>query len=113
MRKNWYGVRGSALIIPLLVLAVVLIVVPATAQTLIGTVGVGMGPYAVAHNSATNKIYVANVESNNVTVIDGMTSQTTTVAVGAEPWAIAVNPITNKIYVVNACPNLPSCAGPS
>jgi YVTN family beta-propeller protein len=111
MRKNWYGVHGSALIIPLLVLAVVLTVLPATAQTLIGTVGVGMGPDAVAHNSVTNKIYVANYDSNNITVIDGVTSQTTTVGVGTEPWAIAVNPVTNKIYVVNDCPNPPFCTG--
>ena len=31
----------------------------------------GKNPVAVAANSATNKIYVANWGSNNVTVIDG------------------------------------------
>ncbi|MDD4295380.1 MAG: beta-propeller fold lactonase family protein [Ruminiclostridium sp.] len=49
----------------------------------------------------TNKIYVANYSSNNVTVIDGATNSTTIVAAGAEPRAVAVNPSTNKIYVAN------------
>ena len=51
----------------------------------------------------TNKIYVANDGSNNVTVIDGATNATTTVADrnAYEPYAVAVNPVTNKIYVAN------------
>ena len=35
----------------------------------------------MAVNPVTNKIYVANQDSNNVTVIDGATNSTTTV-----PW---------------------------
>ena len=49
----------------------------------------------------TNKIYVANYGSANVTVIDGATNSTTTVAAGTGPSAVAVNPVTNKIYVAN------------
>ena len=49
----------------------------------------------------TNKIYVANYDSDNVTVIDGATNATTTVAVGTNPYAVAVNPVTNKVYVAN------------
>ena len=53
-------------------------------------------------NPVTNKIYVANCGSDNVTVIDGATNVTTTVAVGhAVPLAVAVNPVTNKVYVAN------------
>ena len=36
-------------------------------------------------NPVTNKIYVANECSDNVTVIDGATNATTTVAVGISP----------------------------
>ena len=45
-------------------------------------------PCAVAVNPVTNKIYVANYSSNNVTVIDGATNGTTTVAAGTHsvPW---------------------------
>jgi len=68
-----------------------------------GTVSVNVGKYpsAVAVNPKTNKIYVANNKSKNVTVIDGNTNKTTTVAVGHEPVAVAVNQSTNKIYVLN------------
>ena len=65
------------------------------------TVSVGTDPYAVAVNPVTNKIYVANNRSNNVTVIDGATNSTTTVSVGTGPVSVAVNPVTNKIYVAN------------
>lgn len=70
-------------------------------------VATGNGPFAIAVNSVTNKIYVANSSSNNVTVINGVDNTTTTVAAGSTPVAIAVNPATNKIYVANQqSPNL-------
>src|SRR5882762_4626803 len=74
----------------------------AQAQAVTTTVAVGSAPLAVAANPVTNKIYVANFSSNNVTVIDGATNTTTNVdASGIEPVAVAVNPVTNKIYVVD------------
>ena len=45
----------------------------------------GTIPDAVAVNPVTNKIYVANYSSDNVTVIDGATNSTTTVAAGNTP----------------------------
>ncbi|MBU1355695.1 MAG: T9SS type A sorting domain-containing protein, partial [Candidatus Edwardsbacteria bacterium] len=69
------------------------------------TVAAGNAPNAVAVNPVTNKIYVANRSSNNVTVIDGATNGTTTVAAGNAPNAVAVNPVTNKIYVANRSSN--------
>ncbi|MGB8864085.1 MAG: YncE family protein, partial [Candidatus Sulfotelmatobacter sp.] len=57
---------------------------------------------AVAVNSVTNQIYVAN-PGGGVMVIDGATNNTTTVAVGGGggPSAVAVNSVTNQIYEVN------------
>lgn len=55
----------------------------------------------VAVNPVTNKTYVSNYDSYNVTVLDGKTNATTTVAVGGSPGPVAVNPVTNKIYVGN------------
>ncbi len=75
---------------------------PSWAQTVTATVPVGTSPVAVAVNSVTNKIYVANSGSKNVTVIDGATNSTSTVAAGLRPVGIAVNPVTNKIYVTNS-----------
>jgi YVTN family beta-propeller protein len=64
-------------------------------------IAAGTTPNAVAVNPATNKIYVPNYVSANVTVIDGATNTTTTVAAGSGPASVAVNPVTNKIYVAN------------
>src|SRR6266446_4403221 len=74
------------------------------AQSVTATVAVGISPQAAAVNPVTNKIYVANFGSNNVTVIDGATNAATTVTDASvnEPVALAVNPVSNKIYVVNA-----------
>ena len=55
----------------------------------------------MAVNPITNKIYVANELSNNVTVIDGATNATIAVPTGTIPDAVVVNPMTNKIYVAN------------
>ena len=49
------------------------------------TVAAGKDPSAVAVNPVTNKIYVANEDDSNVTVIDGATNSTTTVAAGFAP----------------------------
>jgi YVTN family beta-propeller protein len=65
------------------------------------TVGAGDHPVAVAVNSVTNKVYIANQASNNVTVIDGATNRTFTLAAGIRPSAVAVNEAINKIYVAN------------
>ena len=61
-----------------------------------------INPWAVAVNPVTNKIFVANYNSNNVTVINGATDTVvTTVGTGNNPVALAVNPVTNQIYVAN------------
>src|SRR5258705_439465 len=62
----------------------------------------GTNPNGLAVNTGTNKIYVANFLSNNVTVINGADNTTATITAGSGPTAIAVNAGTNKIYVANA-----------
>ncbi len=44
---------------------------------------------------------MANVNGNNVTVIDGATNSATNVIAGGLPQSVVVNPVTNKIYVAN------------
>ena len=85
----------------------------AQAQSVTATVAAGVTPRAVAVNPVTNKIYVANSNSNNVTVIDGATNSTATVAAGGFPFAVAVNPVTNKIYVANVNSNNVTVITPS
>jgi YVTN family beta-propeller protein len=78
---------------------------PIAAQTLVTTVTAGAYPVAIAVNPATNKIYVVNQNSNNMTVIDGATYNTNTVLTGNAPDAVAVNAATNKIYAANGNSN--------
>jgi YVTN family beta-propeller protein len=60
------------------------------------------GPSALAANSKTGKLYVANIRNNTVSVIDGHTDKViATVKTGAMPNAVAINEVTNRIYVSN------------
>ena len=62
----------------------------------------GAIPCAIALNSKTHSIYVANYGDNTVTVIDGRNGRTrATVPVGDRPEAIALDPNRNLVYVAN------------
>jgi YVTN family beta-propeller protein len=73
------------------------------------TVTVGSGPDGVAVDEATDSVYVANVNDNTVSVIDGATCNATvttgcgqtpaTVAVGVQPGVPAVDQATDTVYV--------------
>jgi len=84
-------------------------------------VTVGVAPYAVAVNSMTNMIYVANLCGNDltcnsagtVTVINANNNNSTaTVNVGFSPYFLDLDPVTNNIYVSNNCGNDPTCGSP-
>jgi YVTN family beta-propeller protein len=60
----------------------------------------GKMPMAVAVNLLTEEIFVANMGSNTLTVIEGIGQ--TTISTGKAPTAIATNPVTNKVYVLNS-----------
>ena len=81
--------------------SILLIAWPCSSQTLLGTIAVGSQPEALAINTHTSKVYVANQSSNSVTVIDEAAGSTVTLQVGSYPTAVAVNAATNKIYVAN------------
>ncbi len=81
-------------------------IVPPTGETLfigggfynlggsvIKTITVGTTPMGVAVNSYNNRIYVANKDSNTVSVIDGSTDAViTTIAVGTNPSLLDIMP---------------------
>ena len=73
--------------------AVIVCLGTASADWVTATVPTGNAPSAVAVNPVTNRVYVANSSSKDVTVIDGSTNGTTTVPVGSDPGAVAVNPV--------------------
>ncbi len=73
----------------------------AQAQTVVATVPTGTYPTSLDVDTATNTIYVANSNSNNVTVIDGATNTPSTIAAGPNPAFVVANSATNTIYVLN------------
>ena len=72
------------------------------ASNVISTVDVGQRPSALAFNPSNDKIYVANILSDDVSVIESSTNTViSTVEVGDGPSALAFNPSNDKIYVTN------------
>ncbi len=63
---------------------------------------VGEFPQAVEFNPGNNKIYVINMDSDDVSVINSSTNAVVaTVNVGISPTALEFNPSNNNIYVVD------------
>ncbi|MGB1271293.1 MAG: fructose PTS transporter subunit IIA, partial [Endozoicomonas sp.] len=54
-------------------------------NTVAATVATGANPWTAAVNPVTNRVYVANYDDDNVTVIDGATNAVTTLAAGDRP----------------------------
>ena len=61
--------------------------------------GLGRGSSGFAINTVTNKIYVGDDVSNDVTVIDGQTNQTQTISLVFGPGDFAINTVTNQIFL--------------
>ena len=58
----------------------------------IATVAVGSYPGALCYNPQNNKVYCANADGDNVTVIDGASNQViATVGAGSDPCALCYN----------------------
>jgi YVTN family beta-propeller protein len=55
----------------------------------------------VVVNPATNTIYVTNVVSNNVAVVDGATRAVSFIPLGVTTYSIALNVNTNRIFVTH------------
>ena len=73
-----------------------------TASDTVSTIGTGQVPMAAAVNEVTNRVYVVNYGSSDVTVIDGAANRpVATIPVGLWPQQIAINARTNTVYVVN------------
>ena len=71
-------------------------------NSLAGTpVVVGSSPTAAAASRDGTKVYIANFDSNSVSVIDSATNTVTNIAVGTFPNAVAVSPNGQLGYVAN------------
>ncbi len=78
-------------------------VIDGSTNFIIDSIEVGQGSQGIDLDFDTNKIYVVNVNSQTVSVIDELTNSVLDTIPGLEfkPRLIGVNPITNKIYVSN------------
>ena len=75
------------------------------------TIDLGGEPGGVGVDQATDTVYVANLQGNTVSVVDGATCNAkvqtgcsqppATVTVGTGPFAVAVNETTDTVYVTN------------
>lgn len=66
------------------------------------TIPVGGDPQGVGVNLSTNRIYVANLGDDTVSVIDGVSNAViATIPVGDKPFAIGVNSTNGRVYVTN------------
>jgi YVTN family beta-propeller protein len=85
----------------------------------VATVTVGLTPFGIAVDPATDTAYVANIGlnggGNTVSVIDGATCNATntsgcgrmtaTVTVGRAPYGVAVDPVNKTVYVTAGADN--------
>ncbi|HEY9084027.1 MAG TPA: YncE family protein [Vicingaceae bacterium] len=70
------------------------------------TIATGTRPVDLAFNPVNNQLYVVNLFSNDVTVIDTETEDvSTTLAVGTAPLGVGIHPINGEIYVANSSDN--------
>ena len=73
---------------------------PALAQTVLPRITVGTTPVGIAVNPVTNKAYVANAGSNNVSIIDGATHTVVgTLGTSAGPRWVGINVEANRVFV--------------
>lgn len=89
-------------------------IVDTSTNAISASVKVGVYPVGVSVNPAGTRVYVTNVGSNTVSVIDTATNQTVPVydpsyqnlvsgiGVGLNPWGVAVNPAGSRVYVANS-----------
>src|SRR6266571_2888359 len=70
----------------------------------LATVPVGNGPFGVAYDSGNGYVYVTNLGSNNVSVING-TIVVAAVPVGVNPHGVAYDSGNGYVYVANYISN--------
>ncbi len=71
---------------------------------------------ALAVNPVTNMVYVANEDSNTVSIVNAATNSFTNLKVGAYPYNLAFNSVTGLVYVANADGNtvtVIACSSPA
>ena len=109
--------KSSWLAIPVFLAGLALVLAAsgaASAAAIVDTMHLpaGSGPMAVAADSQTGMVYVADNLSDKVSVISSETNTVcNTVTVGDGPWSICVSPLYDHVYVTNSNENTVSIIG--
>lgn len=75
-------------------------VISTATNAIVGTIGVGSNPQAVAASPDGSRVYVVNLTSGNVSVINTLTnSVVATIGVGIAPIGVCVSPDGSRAYV--------------
>ena len=68
----------------------------------VATVPVGSDPLDAAYDAATGQVFVTNLGSSNVSVINDATDKVVaSVSVGSEPWAVTYDAAKGEVFVTN------------
>src|SRR5207245_6019801 len=71
-------------------------------QTVVTTIPVGAGPFAVAYDSGMGEVFVANSENNTVSVISDVSNTVVaTIPVGEYPNGLAYDSGMEEVFVTN------------
>ena len=71
-------------------------------NSIVTSIGVGVGPVGVVYDPANSFVYVVNHQSFTVSVINSTSNAVVaTIPVGGNPYYAAFDPINNDIYVTN------------
>src|SRR6266446_1958767 len=72
-------------------------------QTVVTTIPVGAGPFAVAYDSGIGEVFVANSENNTVSVISDVSNiVVATILVGGYPNGLAYDSGMGEVFVANS-----------
>lgn len=104
IRRRPREIAIFTLAMSLLVASVVASIIRPTALLpIVDTVPVGGEPNDIGVNPVTGRVYVANLGSDSVTVLDGAHGRiVASVPVRRMPIAVGVNATTNRVYVANS-----------
>ena len=82
-------------------LALALALLACAAPDAIAGAPVGTHPVDVAVDPIANRVYVANLDDDSVSVVDGARLSSQSVLVGDEPVALAVDPVAGLVWVAS------------
>src|SRR5438445_5033380 len=78
-------------------------VISDVSNTVVATIPVGAGPFAVAYDSGMREVFVANSENNTVSVISDLSNTVVaTIPVGTYPAGAAYDGVMREVFVKNS-----------